>query len=389
MTFLYDVAVVGLGAAGSAATYELARRGLRVVAFDRWSPPHAHGSTHGRTRIIREAYYEHPLYVPFVRRAYELWARLEEESGERLFRQSGGLMIGPASGSLVAGARRSAEEHDIPHELLDPAQVRARFPTFAPPAGTVALLEPRAGLLFPEACVAAFLARARQLGAALELDTPVTAWSTVEGGVRLTTGRATFSAARAIFTVGPWLPELIPALAPALQIERQLFHWFDPAGGDRAAYAPERSPIALWEYAPERFFATFPDVGDGVKCGVHHEGETTTADAVRRTIGDEETRAARDLLAALMPGAAGALRDRATCLYTNTPDHHFLIDALPGAERVLIASPCSGHGFKFASAVGELLAQLAAEEAPTFDVAPFGLARQALGERLTSSNRPA
>jgi sarcosine oxidase len=387
MTFLYDVAVVGLGAAGSAAAYELARRGVRVLGVDRWAPPHAHGSTHGRTRIIREAYYEHPLYVPLVRRAYELWGRLEEEAGETLFRQAGGLMVGPADGPLVAGARRSAEEHDIPHELLDAAQVRARFPAYAPPADAVALLEPRAGLLFPEACVAAFLARARQLGATLELGAAVESWTAGDGGVTLTTARGTFRAARAIFAAGPWLPELVPALAPALEVERQLFHWFDPADGERARHAPERMPIALWEYAPERIFATFPDVGDGVKCGVHHEGETTTADAVRRTIDEEETRQARALLAALMPGAAGALRDRATCLYTNTPDHHFLIDRLPGAERVIVASPCSGHGFKFASAVGELLAQMAVGEAPRFDVAPFGLARAAMEERLRDEAR--
>ena len=384
MTFLYDVAVVGLGAAGSATAYELARRGLRVVAFDRWTPPHAHGSTHGRTRIIREAYYEHPLYVPLVQRAYELWARLEQESGRALFRRTGGLMIGPEHGLLVTGARRSAETHAIPHELLDPAQLRQRFPAFQPPADAVALLEPRAGVLFPEACVAAFLGRARQLGADLELGVSVESWSASDQEVTLATSRGTFRAGRAVLAAGPWLPELVPALAPVLAVERQLQHWFEPAPGASArAFAPDRCPIALWEHAPDRLFYTFPELGDGVKCGVHHEGEITSASGVRRTVSDAETAEARALLAALMPGAAGTLRDLATCLYTNTPDHHFLIDVLPGAERVIVASACSGHGFKFASAVGELVAQMAAAESPRFDVAPFGLAR------LAGSSRPA
>ena len=384
MTFLYDVAVLGLGAAGSATTYELARRGLRVVAFDRWAPPHPHGSTHGRTRIIREAYFEHPLYVPLVQRAYQLWARLERESGRPLFRQTGGLMLGPEEGLLVAGARRSAEAHDIPHELLGPAQLRARFPAYQAPPDQVALLEPRAGILSPEACVTAFLDRARQLGAALELGVAVDSWSASDRGVTLDTPHGTFTAGRAVLAAGPWLPELVPALAPALAVERQLQHWFDPSPETAAGtFAPERCPIALWEHAPDRLFYTFPDLGDGVKCGVHHEGELTTPAAVRRTVSDAETAEARDLLAALMPGAAGALRDRITCLYTNTPDHHFLIDTLPGAERVIVASACSGHGFKFASAVGELLAQMAAGETMRFDVAPFRLAR--LGERIAAS----
>jgi sarcosine oxidase len=370
----YDVLIVGLGAAGSAAAYELARRGLRVAGFDRWAPPHALGSTHGRTRIIREAYFEHPLYVPLIRRAYALWAELEREAGRALFRQAGGLMIGPPDGVLVVGARRSAVEHGIPHELLSAADVRRRFPVYDPPDESVALLEPRAGVLFPEACVETFLELARRRGAELHADEPVVEWEADGAGVTVTTARGTYRAGRLVLTAGPWMPELVPELAPALTVERQHFHWFEPTS-DRREFAPDRCPVALWEFDRDRLFATFPDLGDGVKCGTHHEGEFTAPDAVHREVRDDETATERARLAALMPRAAGPLLDRRVCLYTNTPDHHFLVDTHPAYPQVVLGSPCSGHGFKFASAVGELLAQLATGEPIAFDLAPFGVAR--------------
>jgi sarcosine oxidase len=177
-----------------------------------------------------------------------------------------------------------------------------------------------------------------------------------------------------VLAAGAWMPELVPELAPALAVERQHFHWFEPMG-DRRDFAPDRCPIALWELAPDRFFATFPDVGDGVKCGTHHEGELTSPDAVHREVRDDETATERARLAALMPRAAGPLRDRRVCLYTNTPDHHFLIDTHPAFPQVVLASPCSGHGFKFASAIGEVLAQLATGERVEFDLTPFGVGR--------------
>ena len=374
MTKSYDVAVVGLGAMGSAAAYHLARRGMRVLGLDRFSPPHTLGSTHGKTRIIREAYYEHPQYVPLVQRAYECWEELEHESGRELFRKTGGLMIGPAEGVLVAGARASAREHGLPHEKLTAAEIRRRFPALRPDEEMVGLFEPRAGLLFPEQCVAMHLELARRHGAELRYGERLGRWRANGGGVSLTTDASAYEVDRLILAAGPWTGELLAELEVPLQVERQLFHWFEPAS-HLDIFRANRCPIALWEYAPDRIVATFPEVGHGVKVGIHHEGETVDPDTVRRQITPEEDERVRALVRRLIPEADGRLVDSAVCLYTNTPDHHFLIDLHPFHPQVVIASPCSGHGFKFASAIGEVLADLATTGASRFDLTPFRLGR--------------
>lgn len=372
-----DALVVGLGAMGSATLQHLARRGARVAGIDRFAPPHTHGSTHGRTRIIREAYYESPIYVPLLRRAYELWEALERESGESLFRETGGLMIGPEHGELVSGALRSAREHDIAHELLDGPAMRRRFPQFRVPAGHVALLEKRAGILFPERCVATALRRAQHDGADIRTDERLLSWEAGTDLVRCRTDRGEFTVARLVLCVGPWLPELLAALALPLDVERQTFHWFIP-DEDRERFGPARCPIALWEYDTGRLVATFPDFGDGVKVGIHHEGEITTPERCRRTISPEEDEVTAALLERCLPGAAATLADSAVCLYTNTPDHHFLVDRHPASARVVVVSPCSGHGFKFASVIGEIAAELALGESPSFDLEPFRMKRLGL-----------
>jgi sarcosine oxidase len=369
----YDTIVLGLGAMGSAALYHLASRGVRVLGVDRFAPPHIHGSTHGRTRIIREAYYEHPCYVPIVQHAYELWASLEREAGELLFVQTGGLMIGPPEGSLFGGALRSAKEHDLEHTILDPADVHRRFPGFRVPEGSMALLEPRAGLLFPEKSVEAHLALALRAGATIRTGVTVTGWS-ADDGVRLETDAGELRAKSLVLAAGPWLPTLVPELDLGLEIERQLFHWFEPASHPEW-YDAAHSPISLIEYAHERFFATFPDVGHGVKAGIHHEGETIDPDAPRVPASPAEGAEMQQLLARYLPQAAGKILDRATCVYTNTPDHDFLIDRHPAHPNVIIASPCSGHGFKFSSAIGEIIADLVTTGETGFDLSPFALSR--------------
>jgi sarcosine oxidase len=371
-----DVIVVGLGAMGSAAAWQLARRGRRVLGFDRFAPPHTMGSSHGRSRIIREAYFEHPGYVPLLRRAYECWTQLEQESGRQLLRRTGGLMAGPEEGVLFAGARRSAVEHGVPHEVLTADEIRRRFPGFAPPEGTVGLFELRAGMLWPEGCVEAALALARRHGAELKTDEPVTSWQADGDGVAVTSASGTHRAARLILSAGPWMPSLLGARGRALQVERQLFHWFEPARNPEL-FRPDRCPVAVWEYAPDRIFATQPDVGDGMKAGIHHEGETTDADRVRREPTAEDETVMRRLVDRYLPDAAGRVREARVCLYTNTPDHHFLIDFHPDHPQVIVASPCSGHGFKFASVVGEILADLATDGRSLFDLSPFALSRMA------------
>jgi sarcosine oxidase len=371
---MFDVIVVGLGAMGSATLFELSRRGVRALGIDQFEPPHTLGSTHGRTRIIREAYFEHPLYVPLVRRAYELWDELERESGRTLFHRTGGLMIGTADGIIVAGSRRSAEEHAVPHEMLTAAEVRRRWPAFDPPDDHVALFELRAGLLLPEQCVQTYLELATRQGATVRTGERVLAWRPDSDGVSVTTSAASYRAARVVFTAGAWLTELVADVALPLAVERQMFHWFAPASSPEL-HAAARCPLALWEFERERALATFPDLGDGVKVGIHHEGEITDPAGVRRSTTPEEDADVCALLSRLMPRAAGAQREARVCLYTNTPDHDFVIDAHPAHPGVLLVSPCSGHGFKFASAIGEIAADIATRGASAFDLSPFRLSR--------------
>jgi sarcosine oxidase len=364
-----DILIVGLGAMGSAAACQLARRGLRVVGIDRFAPPHDRGSSHGETRIIREAYFEHPAYVPLVQRAYELWNELEHRAGRQLLRPTGGLMLGPENGVLVTGALRSAREHGLAHELLSSRAVRDRFPGLNPDAGMVAVWELRAGVLFPEDCVAAHLAQARAAGAELHLNEPVLRWEPDGDGVIAWTDRGRHRGRRLLLTAGAWVNSLLPGAALPVAIERQVLHWFTPR--EAAPYQPERCPIHIWEPAPHSFFYGFPDLGTGVKVALHHQGRPTDADSVDRAVAAAEIEAMRVLVERYLPGAAGPHRASAVCVYTNTPDEHFWIDWHPAARQVLIASPCSGHGFKFSSAIGEVAADLLTGREPRFDLGLF------------------
>ena len=366
----YEVIIVGLGAMGSAAAAHLARRGRSVLGLDRFRPPHVLGSSHGQTRIIREAYFEHPLYVPLVQRAYTLWAELEAQSGRTLFRQTGGLMIGRRDSAVVAGALRSAEEHHLNFELLPAVDVRRRFPGLQPPDEMVAVWEPRAGILFPERCVEAHLDRAGQVGATLRFDEAVSRWESGRDGVRVFTGRGEYEAGQLLLTAGAWIQQLLPDRPLPLTVERQVQFWFEAV--EPRLFEAARCPIHIWEYDSGRHFYGFPDLGQGVKVAIHHEGEAVSPDAIRREAAPGDVEAMRAVVRRFLPAADGPVRSSAVCLYTNTPDRHFLIGRHPAHDRVLIASPCSGHGFKFSSAVGEVLADLLTEGKSRFDLGLFG-----------------
>lgn len=357
MSHTTDVVVVGLGAMGSATLFHLAQRGIRAVGLDRYGPPHVLGSTHGLSRIIRESYYEHPRYVPLVQRAYELWSDLERRSARRLFHQTGGLMIGRRDGVLVSGAMRSAGEHQLQHELLSAQDVNRRFPAFTVPGDMVGFFEPRAGVLDPEGCVDAHLRLAEALGAEVHPNEPVTEWSAAGGRVRVTTAQAEYDAGRIAICAGAWTPDLLDGDDLSLRVERQVMHWFTPARGAEQLNIA-RCPIAMTEYDADRIFYFVPDNGDGVKAAIHHEGEITHPDRVRRDVDAKEAEPVRRLLARYLPGANGELRGSATCLYTDTADGHFLITPHSRDAEALVVSACSGHGFKFASAIGEAVADL-------------------------------
>ncbi|MCI0392182.1 MAG: N-methyl-L-tryptophan oxidase [Acidobacteria bacterium] len=370
----FDVVIIGLGAMGSAAAYHLSRRGRRVLGLDQFTPPHSFGSSHGRSRIIREAYYEHPLYVPIVQRAYELWAELERDSGQTLWRQTGGLMIGSPEGRLVTGARRSAQNYSLTHEALSAEEIRRRFPALNPTDEMIGVWEPRAGILFPEKCIAAHLALAREQGTNLRFEEPTLSWTAEGAGVRVTTSKGSYQADRLILTAGAWLPSLASDLNLPLTIERQVLYWFE-AADHLERFHPDRCPIYFFECEPDRFIYGFPDLGDGIKVARHHEGERTGPETVDQAVKPEEIETMRSLVRRFLPEADGALRETAVCLYTNTPDFHFLIDDHPHCPQALIASPCSGHGFKFASAIGEILADRIIEGGSRFDLSLFRLKR--------------
>lgn len=374
VTTRYDVAIAGLGAIGSAAAWQLAARGQRVLGLDRFHPPHAMGSSTGRSRIIREAYWESPFYVPIVRRAYELWALLESRSGRRLLRPTGGLVIGPEDGPLVSGAVASAREHRVPHQLLGPAELSARFPAFRPAADLVGVLEPRAGVLMPEDCVDAMLGEAARAGADLRFDEPVLGWAAEGEGLSIRTAHGGYLADRLILSTGAWMATDLPGLPLPLTVARQVMFWFRPRG-DAALFSPQRFPVWLWETREGPVYYGFPDLGDGPKVARHHGGQVTTADQVRREVGERESAGLLRFLDDSIPDLFGAVMDARVCMYTNTPDEHFIVDRHPAHRNVIVASPCSGHGFKFAPAIGEALADLAMEKAPRFELAPFALGR--------------
>ncbi len=370
----YDVIVAGLGAMGSAAAFFLAERGARVLGLDRFRPPHSWGSTHGGSRIIRETAFEHPRYVPFVRRAYECWRRIEGVTGRALLQETGGMFIGTPDGLVVRGSRESGRAHGVKFEELSRAELVRRYPVYRPGDGAVGFFDPRAGILAPEACVAACLDHAGQRGAILRYDEPLEHWETNTTGVTVVTAAGRYEAAHLILATGAWMQEPLGGLDVRLLVERVLMHWFAPA--DPGPFVPGRFPVSLIEFAPDEVFAAFPlDPEGAVKVTVHHSGAPTTAAAVDRAISPAEVEAMRHVLEQRLPAAAGRHLRSAVCLYTNTPDGHFLIDRHPKSPRVTLASPCSGFGFKFASAVGEALAELALDGSARQDVAAFGLKR--------------
>jgi len=365
----HDVAVIGLGATGSNALLALARRGLRVIGFDRFSPPHTLGSSHGRSRIIRQAYYESPAYVPLVRLAWERWQALERDLGQRLLQPTGGLMLGPADGELIQGAAASARQHGLPHERLDRRALGGRFPEFAVAEGTQGLFEPMAGILDPEACVAGALALAARAGAEVRMGVGLARIEN-EGehlAVRCGQGRPV-PVGRVVLAAGAGMPALLGGAVP-LAVERQTMLWFSPR--QPGAWSASARPVFIWEWEAGRFFYGIPDQGHGVKVARHHEGEPGQPGETEQAVRADEEAAMAALVRRFLPTLGDRPIASAVCHYTNTPDHHFVVGPHPDDGRIMLASACSGHGFKFASALGEVLADLVIEGKTGLDLTPF------------------
>jgi sarcosine oxidase len=361
-----DVIVLGLGGMGSATAAHLARRGASVIGFDAFEPGHANGSSHGETRIIRKAYFESPDYVPMLERAYELWHDLEAESGEKLVTVNGALNIGSAESGFVTGATRSAREFGLNVEELNSHDVSERFPGFQLPEGIVALFDPEGGFLRPERCTAAHLAMARRHGATLRFSTPVIEWGADGSSVFVRTDTERFTAGKLVITAGPWSKQVISGWDAPLVVWRIVNVHFDSTAPDR--FAPERCPVFLME-VPEGHYYGFPALpGQGVKIGRHDIGAVCTPDTIDRDVRDNEVAMLQNVLDTYMPGASGPVLRTLTCMYTNTPDQHFVLDHHPAYDNVVIGCGFSGHGFKFASVIGEILSQLSLDGTSKLDI---------------------
>ena len=370
----FDVAVVGLGATGSAALHHLARRGARAVGIEQFAPGHDRGSSHGETRIIRLGYFEHPSYVPLVRAAIPLWRALERESGEALLDVTGIIEIGAPASELVAGTLRSAREHELRHEVLDAAAVMRRFPAFRVPVDFIGVLQPEGGILAAEAAVRAQVACARAAGAEVRCDETVRGVEPHAGGVRITTDRGTIDAGQAIVAAGPWIKALLPTIAVPIRVTRQVLGWFEPT--DAALFTRNRCPVFLIETQVGIFYGFPAGPKPGIKFAKHHHADEAVDPAGPVRPADRADEALlRDAIAVHLPAANGRLLDATTCLYTMAPDGDFIIDRLPSAPPIIVASPCSGHGFKFAPVIGEILADLAVAGATRHDISRFRLAR--------------
>lgn len=351
--------MVGLGAMGSAAAFHLARRGADVVGLETFGPAHDRGSSHGESRIIRKAYFEHPAYVPLVLRAYQLWRDLEASSGQCLLETTGGVMIGPPDGEMVSGSLQSALRWDLPHRILTASEVRAEFPVFQPASDQVGLVEPDAGVLAPELAVLSHLRLAASLGAELHFGETVLGWDDGESSIVVRTATSRYEADRLVLAAGAWSPELLPGLEVPLQPERQVMVWFAPI--DIARFTAPSCPIFLLEDGDGgQFYGVPTRDGQTAKAARHHGGELTTAAGLRQEIEDGDVGSVREGLAGIVPELATApLARAAACLYTNTPDLNFVIGLHPRSERVTVAAGFSGHGFKFSPVIGEILADLA------------------------------
>lgn len=374
----FDVVVCGLGAVGSAALHYLARRGKRVLGLERYAPGHDRGSSHGRTRIIRLGYFEHPGYVPLLRRAYALWRELEGATGQRLLHVTGIAEIGPPEGVLVTGTLAAARLHGLRHDVLAAAELMRRFPAFRVPPDHVAVVQPDGGFLEVEPSIAAQIALATGAGAEIRCGETVRAIEPRAGAVRIVSERGVVEAGAAIIAAGAWVPALVPALAATLRATREVMGWFEIADADLISAG--RLPVFIIESRHGMHYGIPPQGGAAIGAAIkvakhHHRNETVDPDAYDRTVSAQDEALIRAVIADHLPAANGPLMAAETCLYTMTPDGHFLIDRLPDAPNIVVASPCSGHGFKFAPVIGEILADLATAGTTAHDIARFSLRR--------------
>lgn len=383
----YDVIVVGLGAMGSAALYQLSKRGAKVLGLDRFEPPHPNGSSHGDTRITRQAIGEGEMYMPFIRRTNEIWHELELESGRDLYLKTGGLIIAPhdggarwhADGDFVERTANIAKAHNIQHEVIDADEVFRRHSNLILRPHDYAYYEPDAGVLRPEQCIGTQLKLAQDQGAEIHVNEVVLDYEANADGVVVKASRGVYYADKVIISAGAWVLDLLDMqYRPELKVYRQVIYWFE--ADDIETYTEENFPFLIWiGDKPEDFFSAFPTPRDGiqgVKVLTEQYAKTTHPNTIDRIVKPEEvTHFYHEFVKSHLKGITDKLIHADVCMYTRTSDEHFIIDTHPDSDRIVIASPCSGHGFKHSAAIGETLAELALNGKTTLDISGFKLSR--------------
>ena len=368
-----QIVVIGLGATGAAALCQLARRGVRPIGIEQYQIGHAHGSSHGPTRIFRLAHFENPAYVPLLRRAAALWRELETISGRKLLVTTGIVELGPYDGELARGTLTASVRHELPHEVLDASPFMRRYSQFHVPNNYVAVIQPDGGYIEAAAAVETSLRVAVDAGAIVRTRERVVAIEPRRAGVRIRTDRAVIDADGAIVATGPWTAGVLPDLQLPLRVTRQVVGWFEPA--DAGAFADD-APVFLLESRHGIHYGLPPYGRMGIKIAKHHHfGEVVAPDHCDRAVSAADEAAIRAPLREFLPAADGRLIEAETCLYTLTPDETFIIDRVPDAPHVVIASPCCGHGFKFAPVIGEIVADLITSSTTPHDIAAFRLGR--------------
>ena len=357
----YDVIIVGLGAMGSATAYHLARRGVKVLGIDRFGVPNNMGSSSGDFRAIRSSYYEHPDYVPLLETAYQNWRDIESESGLSIIQLTGGLYIGSSESELVAGSLRAACEHKLPHELLSHRDLSLRYPQFTLPDNYIALYEEGAGIIRPQIAISAFAESARNHGAVLHTNEKILEWASSDSGMRLITDQHEYFADRIVFCAGPWTDSLLADLGVPLIVTRQVTGWVQPARPE--LFGKEMFPTWALDHREGEIYYGFPILSNmqAMKVANHTRGAITDADQVNRHTSSADEESYLPMLRTVLPDAMGSVVETNVCMYTNSTDSHFIIDSHPLFENVFLACGFSGHGFKFASVVGEVLADLATD----------------------------
>jgi sarcosine oxidase len=375
----YDAIVVGCGSMGSAALFHLAGRGRRVLGLEQFDVPNTLGSSVGTNRIIRLAYAEDSRYVPLLRRSYALWKELEDLAGERLLILTGGIDAGREDSATVTGSLRSCAEHDLRHELLDARALQQRFPGYSLPSDMVAVHQPDGGFLMSDRCVVAHITAALERGAEVHGREPVTMWESIDNGtrIRVRTADAVYHARSLVLTAGPWTANLVPQLQTLARAERQVLLWVQPKTPDY--FRADRFPVFVVEAPDERFYG-FPAYGvPGFKIGkYHHLHQHVRPETVDRDCHPDDEAVLREGIRRYFPDADGPTLAMKVCMFTNSPDEYFVIDRHPDVPTVAIGAGFSGHGFKFSSVVGEILADLALDGATTHDLDMFSWDRPAL-----------